>query len=240
MTDKYINIYTYNSSPSNLNVLPPKRDWMKDSGAYNCPPMMMGNTLGWYMPLEESITLNWDGNAQPGSVKITFTKNGEQVPINIANNNFGSGVITFSVKGTPLFETPEGYSLLMSGPTNMWIDGIHSLTGIVETDWSAFPFPMNWKMSAIDTNVVIPSGYPVMCFIPINLSEIESFKINYKDIEKWEKYADVIKHQQSRPTVPHLDQEKVKEDLTHSSYLNGVSPSGKKLRDRNKILNLFK
>ena len=87
---------------------------------------------------------------------------------------------------------------------------------------------------------MIPDGYPIMCFIPINLSEIESFKINYKDIERWEKFEDVIKHQQSRPNIPHLEQDKVKEDLTHGSYLNGISPSGKKIRNRNRILNLFK
>jgi hypothetical protein len=238
--NKYINIYTHKDQDVNLNTLSAKRSWMKDNGAYNCPPMMIGNTLGWFLPLDHSVTLNWNGNNSPGSVKIKFTESGENVPNGDVNDNFGHGVITFAAKSRPSFETSSGYSLLISGPTNMWIDGIHPLTAIVETDWSAYPFPMNWKLSEINKDIVIPSGYPIMCFIPINLSDIESFRINYKDIEQWEKFDDLVKHQQSRPEVPHLEQDKLSKDTTHKSYSKGISATGKKIVDRNKILNLHK
>jgi hypothetical protein len=238
--DRYINIYQDPRDPVKLNTLSPKREWMKDSGAYHCPPMMVGNTLGWYFELEESITLNWDGNPMPGSVKIKFTDSGENVPVGFANDNFGSGVITFSVKGRPMFETPDGYGLMVYGPTNSWIDGIQSLTGIVETDWSAFPFPMNWKMTATNKDVIIPKGYPIMCFIPINLKDLESFVVNFNDINSWSRLEEVKRFQNSRPQVPHLEQDKVNSDTTSGLYSKGIDLNDNKVRDRKKTLNLFK
>lgn len=238
--NNYINIYQHPQDPVILKTLSPKREWMKDSGAYHCPPMMVGNTLGWYFEIEESITLNWNGNPMPGSVKITFTESGLDVPVNMANDNFGSGVITFSVKGRPMFETPEGYALLVYGPTNSWIDGIQSLTGIIETDWSAFPFPMNWKMTVANKDVFIPKGYPIMCFIPINLENLESFKINFKDINQWSKLDEVKIFQNSRPQIPHLEQDKVDSDTTSGLYSKGVDLHNNKVKDRRKTLNLFK
>lgn len=238
--ENYINIYYNPADPIELKALSPKREWMKDSGAYHCPPMMMGNTFGWYFEIEESVTLNWNGNPMPGSVKITMSDSGEQAPIGIANDNFGSGVITFSVKGRPMFETPENYSLLVYGPTNIWIDGIQPLTGIVETDWSAFPFPMNWKMTKINEDVIIPKGHPIMCFIPINIKDLESFKINFKDINKWERLNEVKVFQESRPQVPHLEQEKVESDPTNGLYSRGIDLNNNKVKDRKKTIDLFR
>jgi hypothetical protein len=151
---KYINIYRFDGNDITATPLPSKREWMKDGGGLNCPPMMLGNTLGWYYGLEEDITFNWDGNNAPGSVKITNTVTGNPVSNDIANNNFGQGVITFGGSKSH-FETSEGYSLLLSGPSNMWINGINPCTGIVETDWSAFPFPMNWKITIINQDIYL-------------------------------------------------------------------------------------
>jgi hypothetical protein len=233
--DKYINIYRYPGNNRTATPLPVKREWMKNSGGLNCPPMMLGNTLGWYYGLEEDITFNWDGSLMPGSVKITNTNTGLPVDNSVANNNFGEGVITFG--GTRgYFETPEGYSLLMSGPSNMWIDGIHPCTGIVETDWSAFPFPMNWKMTAINEDIHIPKDYPVMCFIPIKIAEFEEFSIEYKDAQKWEKINEVDLFSKSRSN----DGVAKDKDDTHSLYLNGKNVYGEKVKNRKKIFNLFK
>jgi hypothetical protein len=233
--DKYINIYRSNGNDITATPLPSKREWMKDGGGLNCPPMMLGNTLGWYYGLEEDITFNWDGNHAPGSVKITNTVTGDPVSNNIANNNFGEGVITFG--GTRgYFETSEGYSLLLSGPTNMWIDGIHPCTGIVETDWSAFPFPMNWKITIVNQDIRIPKDYPVMCFIPIKISDFEEFKIEYKDASTWEKInqVDIFSKNRSSDGLPRGI------DETHALYLNGKNAYGEKIKNRKKIFNLFK
>lgn len=235
-----MNIYHDPNRPSNIKTLSPKRDWMKDSGAYHCPPMMMGNTLGWYFEIDQSITINWDGSPIPGAVKITLTDTGEDAPIGIANSNFGSGVVTFPIPNRPMFETPENYSLLIYGPTNTWIDGIQPLTAIVETDWSASPFTMNWKITKTNQDIVIPKDHPIMCFIPINLTDLESFKINFKDINSWDRLDEVKIFQESRPQNPYLEQDKVKEDPTHGLYSKGVDLNNNKVKDRRKTVNLFK
>jgi hypothetical protein len=235
MSDKYINIYRFLNNKKVATPLSPKREWMKNSGGLNCPPMMLGNTLGWYYGLEEDITLNWNGSHMPGSVKITNTITGDPVNFTIANNNFGEGVITFGGE-RGYFETSEGYGLLISGPSNMWIDGIYPCTGVVETDWSAFPFPMNWKMTVINQDIKIPKDYPVMCFIPIKISDFEDFTINYKDASTWDKINEVEVFNKSR-TVEGYSKEN---DETHALYLNGKNLYGDKIKNRKKIFNLFK
>lgn len=234
----YINIYHNPDKPIELHTLSPKREWMKDSGAYHCPPMMMGNTIGWYFAMEESITINWNGNPAPGSVNITLTESGEKADVNLANSNFGSGVITFPIPGRPMFETPENYSIMVYGPTNTWIDGIQPLTGIVETDWSASPFTMNWKITRTNYDILIPKGYPIMCFMPINLKEIESFTINLKDLEKWDRLDELKIFQSSRPQNPYLEQDKVKVDPTHNKYSKGIDLNNNKIKDRRKTISL--
>jgi hypothetical protein len=233
--DKYINIYRYPENNVTAKPLSAKREWLKNSNGLHCPPMMLANTLGWYYGLEEDITFNWNGEMMPGSVKITNTKTGDPVHNSIANNNFGEGVVTFG--GTRgFFETTEGYSLLLSGPTNMWIDGIHPCTGIVETDWSAFPFTMNWKMTMINQDILIPKDYPVMCFIPIKITDFEEFKIEYKDAEKWEKIDQINVFSQNRSK----DGVVKENDETHGLYLNGKNAYGEKIKERNKLFRLFR
>jgi hypothetical protein len=233
--DKYINIYRFNGNDKTATPLPSKREWMKNSSGLNCPPMMLGNTLGWYYGLEEDITFNWNGDNTPGSVKIINTNTGEPVNNSIANNNFGEGVITFGgTRGH--FETSDGYSLFISGPSNMWIDGIHPCTAIVETDWSAFPFPMNWKITKINENIYIPKDYPIMCFIPIKISDFEEFKIEYKDASTWEKIDQVDIFNQNRSPDGIIKDK----DETHALYLNGKNIYGNKVKNRKKIFNLFK
>lgn len=235
MLDKYINIYRFLNNEKTAKPLSPKREWMKNSGGLNCPPMMLGNTLGWYYGLEEDITFNWNGSNAPGSVKITNTITGKDVSSSIANNNFGEGVITFGGE-RGYFETSEGYSLLISGPSNMWIDGIHPCTGVVETDWSAFPFPMNWKITQIGKDILIPKDYPIMCFIPIKISDFEEFKINYKDASSWEKIKEVELFNKSRDMSTYSKEN----DQTHSLYQNGKNLYGEKIKNRKRIFNLFK
>jgi hypothetical protein len=235
MSDKYINIYRFLNNKRVATPLSSKREWMKNSGGLNCPPMMLGNTLGWYYGLEEDITLNWNGKGDPGSVKITNTITGEDVSSSIASNNFGEGVITFGGE-RGYFETSPGYSLLISGPSNMWIDGINPCTAIVETDWSAFPFPMNWKMTYIDQDVKIPKGYPIMCFIPIKIDDFENFVIEYKNAEDWEKINEVEVFNKSRVVEGYSKEN----DKSRSLYLNGKNLYGEKIKNRKRIFNLFK
>jgi hypothetical protein len=235
MLNKYINIYRFLGNEKTPKPLSSKREWMKNSGGLNCPPMMLGNTLGWYYGLEEDITLNWNGSNAPGSVIITNTVTGKDISSSIANNNFGEGVITFGGE-RGYFETSEGYSLLISGPSNMWIDGIHPCTGVVETDWSAFPFPMNWKITKAEVDIMIPKDYPIMCFIPIKISDFEEFKINYKDASSWEKIKEVELFNKSRD-ISTYSKEK---DQTHSLYQNGKNLYGEKIKNRKRIFNLFK
>jgi hypothetical protein len=118
----------------------------------------------------------------------------------------------------------------------MWIDGINPCTGVVETDWSAFPFPMNWKITQPEKNINIPKDYPIMCFIPIKISDFEEFEINYKDASSWEKIKEVELFNKNRSIDGYLKEN----DTTHALYLNGKNLYGEKVNNRKKLFNLFK
>lgn len=238
MTDKYINIYTNNGTAPNLGTFKAKREWLEGTNGYQCPPMTLANTLGWYFAMEESIVVNWNGSYNPGSIKITYEATGEPVNYTVASSNFEGGVLTLTPFERPHFETPPGYSLLIFPAPNMWIDGIVPLSGIVETDWSSWPFPSNWKVTTPNKDIVIPKGYPILTFIPINIEELSSFKLNIMNVNDWEKKDHLETFKKNR--IPVKDRAENYVDETSGAYLRGMDLSLTKIKDRMKVFSLHK
>ena len=87
-------------------------------------------------------------------------------------SHFGSGVLTYSIPY--LFRTPEGWNLMVRGPTNYPKDGIVGLDGVVETDWAHETFTMNWKFTRACT-VEFDIGDPVALLQPVPRGLIEMF-----------------------------------------------------------------
>ena len=87
-------------------------------------------------------------------------------------SHFGSGVITFTVPF--LFRTPPGINLWVKGPANWIKDGVQALEGVVETDWLASTFTMNWKMTRVCEWVRFEKGEPFCMLVPVPRGLIET------------------------------------------------------------------
>jgi hypothetical protein len=172
---------------------PARRDrkWMDDTPvkyAYRCLPMVIANQFGWDVLSSHKIRATWDGTTLNEGIKIEFLHgDGPQ----LATSHFGSGILTFTIPF--LFKTPEGWNLMVRGPTNSPKDGIVGLDGIVETDWSHATFTMNWKFTRACT-VEFDVGEPIAMIYPVQRGLLETFEATIEpltsDRELHVKYAE--------------------------------------------------
>ena len=90
-------------------------------------------------------------------------------------------MLTFHVAA--LFRTPPGVNLMVSGPLNHPKHGIMGLSGIIETDWSPYPFTMNWKFTAAGVPVTWEKGEPFAHLMPIQRGLVESLTPEVRDLD---------------------------------------------------------
>ena len=157
-----------------ITCAPVGRDWMdaSDQGfAYRCLPLTIANQAGWLIPCPASFTACWDGGQFAPSLRINFDPGCEDRNI---SSHFGSGVLTFSIPY--LFRTPPSVNLWAKGPSNRIKDGVQALEGIIETDWTAAPFTMNWKMTRPNLPVRFERGEPICMVVPVASDLAESLK----------------------------------------------------------------
>ena len=137
------------------------RAWMESSRyrfANRCLPLLIANQAGWSLVNDARFSVLWKGGDSHEDTVIRF----EGEPSEPPSSHFGLGVITWNIPY--LFRTPPGWNLLARGPANAPKDGIAPLEGLVETDWSAMPFTMNWKLTRPNHPVRFDEGEPI-CFI---------------------------------------------------------------------------
>jgi hypothetical protein len=174
-------LIAYQSYQYNCQKLVPAsrtRDWMDktpDSFAYHCLPLVMANSLGWFVINDVPCEMEWDGEEPSSGLKIWPTEELTELQKHyLPTSHFGSGVITFHAEF--MFVTEEKISLITKAPANMPKHGIQCLEGVIETDWLPYPFTMNWKMTAKNTRVRFARGEPIAQIIPYPsdlLSQVE-------------------------------------------------------------------
>jgi hypothetical protein len=151
------------------------RQWMDLTGgrfAYRCLPMLISNQHGWFLSNMHHVRAVWDGREHKDAVTITCLSGPEGAPCPM-ESHFGHGVITWNIGY--LFRTPPGYNLWVRGPSNWPKAGVCPLEGIVETDWTAATFTMNWKITDVDQPVYFEPGEPICMIMPIRRGEVERF-----------------------------------------------------------------
>ena len=147
-----------------LAAAPVERDWMSFADQrypYRCLPLNIANQNGWVVTCPTDFRVYWYGGAGPRDLDIRF--DGPADPT--VSSHFGVGVVTFSIPY--LFRTPDGINLWVKGPSNSPKDGIQALEGIVETDWAASTFTMNWKLTRPNEWVPFVKGEPICMLVPI-------------------------------------------------------------------------
>jgi hypothetical protein len=164
-----------------LVCAPGSRAWMDATDerfAYRCLPLLIANQAGWFLLNDRPFEAMWDGGPERSGVQIRPLSS---EPLESVTSHFGSGVITWHV--SYLFRTPPGYNLLVRGPANRPKDGVQALEGLVESDWAASTFTMNWKFTRPNHWVRFDRGEPICMLVPQRRGELESFAPEVRDLQ---------------------------------------------------------
>ncbi len=175
----------YDQTDMPLTSAPVDRDWMESTYlrfAYRCLPLAMANQGGWMIHNPASFVARWNDGPLPTDTQLVFD---QCPPDSRITSLFGHGTVTFNIPY--LFRTPQGINLWVKGPSNWIKDGAQALEGIVETDWSAATFTMNWKLTRAGHAVRFERGEPICMIVPVarGLGEhLEPRRVPLKNNEK--------------------------------------------------------
>jgi hypothetical protein len=157
-----------------------ERKWMEDADRkfpYRCLPLVVANQYGWEILSTHHLRAVWDGTSNAEGLYVENLSGDGTLH---ATSHFGEGVLTFQIPF--LFQTPEGWNLMVRGPTNNPKDGIAPLDGIVETDWTHSTFTMNWRFTRACT-IEFTKGEPICLFFPIQRGTLEKFHGELRTLE---------------------------------------------------------
>jgi hypothetical protein len=149
---------------------PIPRAWMDAASQrhpYRCLPLVIANQCGWVLRNPTGFKAYWYGGPSRTDMELRF-----DTPENRIVSHFGSGVVTFTIPY--LFRTPPGINLWVKGPANWVKDGAQALEGVVETDWLASTFTMNWKLTRVCEWVRFEKDEPFCMLVPVPRGLVES------------------------------------------------------------------
>lgn len=151
------------------------RDWMnatEDRLANRCLPLLMANQSGWVLLNPVPFRATWEGGDSAAALTVEYPP-GTPDEARVAGSHFGYGIVTFRFRD--LILTPPGWNVIARGPTNSPKDGVCALDGLIESDWSAAPFTMNWKLTRPGT-VAFERDEPFCQIFPQRRGELERFR----------------------------------------------------------------
>lgn len=210
-----------------------KRDWFVDH-AYFCLPLVIGNQMGFGIKSLKSFEMEWNGGDTIFDTRIEIIDNGEYPTHQNIGSHFGLGIVTIQNMFT--FRTPPGINLMTINPPNYWIDGIHHMNGVIETDNLRRDFTFNLKITRKNEKIIVNKGDLIGCIIPTPRYFIDSFSL-----EKGEDIFSDEEIQKERQAVKDFSTERILKDIDKPHrigrrYFKGEDIYGCPFRDhQNKI-----
>jgi hypothetical protein len=228
----------HEASQLRLEPAPVERDWLDataDRFGYRCLPVLMANQAGWFIINSHALDAVWDGGSTPDALTVTYREGDPPYP---ALSHFGHGILTWQIPF--LFRTPPGIQLLARGPANTPKDGIYALEGLVETDWSASTFTMNWQVLRPGQIVSFEPGEPICMVVPFAIDLLERTQPEIRRIASEPKLEqDFVAWRQSRSTFLTGLREAAPEAVAQGwqkDYFRGLTQDGTRERShRTKI-----
>jgi Family of unknown function (DUF6065) len=172
--DQYI--HAYEVRPTEMKIIPAiaDRQWMNettDGFANRCLPLRIANQMGWLLLNDHPVEVIWNGGSKTSDLTVQSTGINSRPP-NILSH-FGHGILTWSLPY--LFRTSPGYNLYVRGPSNTIKDGTTALDAVVETDWTAATFTMNWKITKPGLPIRFHLDEPICMFFPVRRHQLNNF-----------------------------------------------------------------
>jgi hypothetical protein len=148
--------------------------------AYKCLPLTSANVNGWELQLQQDVIVQLDkGHGAPkGQIPrvlrgetATFAPQGKDRE-NLLTDEKGTyerPIVQQSIINTVSFTTgwsinpPDGYSVLISGPPNYFVEGAVPMTALVP-GWWPDEVNMNWVITVPNKLIHFPKGMPFMFF----------------------------------------------------------------------------
>jgi hypothetical protein len=208
-----------------------KRDWFIKH-AYFCLPLVIGNQMGFVVKSQKTFTVEWSGGDSPAHTKVEILDHGNNPGIQHISSHFGMGTVTIQNRFT--FRTPKGVNLMTINPPNHFIDGIHHMTGVIETDNLRRDFTFNLKVTRPNHKITINKGDYVGCVIPTPRYFIDGF-----DLEKGENILSDEEIKLERQTMKDfgIERSQVDKNKPHGNgrrYFNGEDVYGCPFLDHQK------
>ena len=154
-----------------------KRSWFVNH-AYLCLPLTIANQMGFVIKSLSKFSVIWDGTDAPNGVKVEILDNPYPGYQKISSH-FGMGTVTIQNRFT--FRTPPDINLMTINPPNHFIDGIHHMNGIIETDNLRRDFTFNLKVTRPNHKIIIEKGEYIGCIIPTPRYFIDGFSMDTGD-----------------------------------------------------------
>lgn len=222
--DRKITIYRLHPGEPRVRIEPASkdRDWMDTTDnkyAYRCLPLNIANQHGWAVYPTSNISAMWHGGRHIDQVEILNSGNG------IAGSHFGTGILTLHLDH--ILKPSPGYSLYITGAPNYPKQNIIPLTGVYEADWAPYTFTMNWKFTEIGKVVNFSSDEPFCFVFPVERDLVESFSIEYKNIEEDEQLNEHYKLW-SKKRYEFIEDTQRGPSAWQKQYFQGLYPDGQK------------
>jgi hypothetical protein len=222
----------HEASQLRLEPAPVERAWLDataDRFGYRCLPVLMANQAGWFIVNSHALDAVWDGGDAPDALTVTYREGDPPYP---ALSHFGHGILTWQIPF--LFRTPPGIQLLARGPANTPKDGVYALEGLVETDWTASTFTMNWQLLRPHHPVSFEPGEPICMVVPFAIDLLERTQPEIRRITSDAKLEqDFVAWRQSRSTFLTGLREAAPEAIAQGwqkDYFRGLAPDGSRER----------
>ncbi len=219
---------------------PVERDWLDGTAqrfGYRCLPVLIANQAGWFILNGHALEVVWNGGPAISDLTVTYQTGEPPYP---AVSHFGHGILTWHIPF--LFKTPPGIQLLARGPANWPKDGISALEGVVETEWAAATFTMNWQVTRRRRRVSFIPGEPICMVVPMSLDLLERTNPEIRSLssdparqfqfQTWSDRRSAFLADLSDPNSEAVAQGWQKD------YFRGRSPDGKTIREHRTKLRL--
>ena len=153
-----------------------KRDWFNQH-FYFCLPLTIGNQYGFMVKSLVDILLRWDGDESPNGLVVETSAEKGQHTRQIISSHFGCGIVTIQNRWT--YRTPKGVNLYVTQPPNFPMHGLHFMSAVIECDNLRRDFTFNIKVTQPQTDIFIPKGSPIGCFLPYPRHFVDNYKMQH-------------------------------------------------------------
>jgi|TARA_B100001094_G_C18142713_1_gene778845 hypothetical protein len=156
-----------------------KRDWFVDH-AYFCLPLTIANQYGYGIRSLSTFEVIWNGGNAPQDLEVNMIDE-DASDIQQISSHFGMGLIT--IQNNIVVHTPKFVNMMTMNPTNMFIDGLYNMNGVVETDNLKRDFTFNVKVTRPNHTIRVNKGDIISGMMPIQRYFVDSFHVkNGKDV----------------------------------------------------------